>query len=142
MVFATVALILQLSYDERFGITTRHRNIVSGASAMRFGEMIQSLRKGKGLTLRQLAEQVEVGFHYLSTVENQKLDFGDYPSDALICRLAKALDADVDELLLRARKVPDGMRNRIFERPEVFAALSRCDDATLNRVLESLSRQS
>ena len=73
---------------------------------MRFGEMIQSLRKGKGLTLRQLAEQVEVGFHYLSKVENQKLDFGDYPSDALICRLAVALDANVDELLLRGRQGP------------------------------------
>ena len=139
MVFATVAWKLQPSYDEPFSITTRHRNIVSGASVMRFGEMIQTLRKSKGLTLRQLAEQVDVGFHYLSKVENQKLDFGDYPSDALICRLANALDADVDELLLRARKVPDGMRNRIFERPEVFSALSRCDDAMLNRVLESIS---
>ena len=67
---------------------------------MRFGEMIYSLRKAKGFTLRQLAAQVDVGFHYLSKVENQKLDFGDFPSDALICRLAVALDADVDELLL------------------------------------------
>jgi transcriptional regulator with XRE-family HTH domain len=106
---------------------------------MRFGEMVQSLRKGRGLTLRQLAEQVEVGFHYLSKVENQKLDFSDYPSDALICRLARALDADVDELLLSAKKVPDGMRSRIFERPDVFSALSRCDDATLDRVLETLT---
>ena len=142
MVIAAVALLLQLSYDEPLSITTRHRNIISGASVMRFGEMIQSLRKGKGLTLRQLADQVDVGFHYLSKVENQKLDFGDYPSDALICRLGVALDADVDELLLRARKVPDGMRNRIFERPEVFSALARCDDATLNRILESLSKPS
>ena len=108
---------------------------------MRFGEMIQTLRKGKGLTLRQLAERVDVGYHYLSKVENKKLDFGDYPSDALICRLAVALDAEVDELLLLAKKVPNGMRDRIFERPEVFSALSRCDDTTLNRVLESLSNQ-
>ena len=45
MVIATVALLLQLSYDGIFTITTRHRNIVSGASAMRFGEMIQALRQ-------------------------------------------------------------------------------------------------
>ena len=83
---------------------------------------------------------MDVGFHYLSKVENQKLDFGDYPSDGLICQLAVELDVDVDELLLRAKKVPDGMRNRIFERSEVFSALARCDDATLNRVLESLSK--
>jgi len=106
---------------------------------MRFGETIQSLRKSKGLTLRQLAELVDVGFHYLSKVENKKLDFGDYPSDALICRLAIALDADVDALLLLSKKVPGRMRNRIFERPEVFSALSRCSDATLNRVLESVT---
>ena len=68
--------------------------------------MIQSLRKGKRLTLRQLAEQVDVGYHYLSKVENQKLDFGDYPSDALICRLAKSLDADVDELLRCSLFIP------------------------------------
>ena len=32
-------------------------------------------------------------------------------------RLAEALDADVDELRLRAKKVPDGMIARIFKRP-------------------------
>ena len=108
---------------------------------MRFGEMIHSLRKTKGLTLRQLAAEVDVGFHYLSKVENQKLDFGDYPSDALIHRLAVSLDADVDALLLLAKKVPDGMRNRIFERPEVFSALSRCDDATPTPWLVSRRRK-
>ena len=40
MVIATVALLLQVSYDEPFSITTRHRNIVSEAGVMRFGEMI------------------------------------------------------------------------------------------------------
>ena len=70
MVIDMVALLLQVSYVELFSITTRHRNIVSGASVMRFGEMIHSLRKAKGLTLRQLAEKVDVGFHYLSKVEN------------------------------------------------------------------------
>ena len=88
---------------------------------MRFGERIHSLRKAKGLTLRQLAAQVDVGFHYLSKVENQKLDFGDYPSDALIYRLAVALDADVDELLVLAKKVPDGMRNHLRASRSVFS---------------------
>ena len=71
---------------------------------------------------------MDVGFHYLSKVENQKLDFGDYPSDGLICQLAVELDVDVVELLLRAKKVPDGMRNRIFERPEVFSAANVSDE--------------
>lgn len=106
---------------------------------MTFGDRIRELRKQKEWRLRDLAEKVGVGVTHLSRVENEHLNYGDYPSDSLICRLATALDADVDELLLSAKKVPDGMRNRIFERPDVFSALSRCDDATLDRVLETLS---
>ncbi len=64
---------------------------------MRFGERVRELRKAKGWSLRDLASKVKVGFTYLSRVENEKLEYGDYPSDPLICKLAKALDADADE---------------------------------------------
>ena len=40
--------------------------------------------------MRDLAEKVDVGFTHLSRVENERLNFGDYPSDALIHRLAQA----------------------------------------------------
>ena len=74
---ASAAWILQVSYDEPFSNTTCHRNIDSGAGIMRFGEMIHSLRKANGLTLLQLAEQMDIGFRYQSNGLNQKLDFGD-----------------------------------------------------------------
>ena len=35
--------------------------------------------------------------------ENEKLDFGDYPSEDLIRKLARAVDTDVDELLIPTR---------------------------------------
>ena len=53
-------------------------------------EQGRELCKARNLTLRDLAAKVGVGFSYLSRVENAKLEYGDYPSDALICKLANA----------------------------------------------------
>lgn len=102
---------------------------------MKFGERIRVLRKAKCWSLRDLAEKVDVGFTYLSRVENERLNFGDYPSDALIHRLADALEADEDELVLLAKRVPERIRSRVLERPDVFSALAACDDSTLDKVL-------
>jgi transcriptional regulator with XRE-family HTH domain len=110
-----------------------------------FGRRVRQLRKLKGLSLRQLAPLVGVGFTYLSKVETGRLDFGDYPSDQLIVKLAKALDADTDELLLLAKKIPEPIRQRVIERPEAFRTLAALDDRTLDLLLaeaESLGRKS
>jgi HTH-type transcriptional regulator, competence development regulator len=107
---------------------------------MKFGEQIRALRKAKGWSLRDLAERVGVGFTYLSRVENERLNFGDYPSDALIHRLADALDADEDELLILAERVPEHIRNRVLERPDVFGVLAQCDDKTLDEVLVQIGK--
>lgn len=105
-----------------------------------FGKRIQELRKARGWTLRDLAPKVGVGFTYISKIENEKLDFGDYPSVALIHRLADALEADEDELLLLAEQVPEKIKRRVLQRPDVFAALAACDDKTLDRVLHKLDK--
>ena len=102
---------------------------------MIFGERIRELRRRKDLTLRGLAAKVGVGFSYLSMVENGKLDFGDYPSKGLIRKLAKALDADLDELLVLAGIVPDRIRKRVLERPDVFRRLAELKDRELDAVL-------
>ena len=73
---------------------------------MTFGERVRNLRMLKKWTLRDLAPKVGVGFTYISKVENGRLDFGDYPSETLVRKLAEALDADVDELLLLATESP------------------------------------
>lgn len=51
---------------------------------------------------RPLAKQVGISFTYLSKIENDQLDFGEYLSDNLIRRLATPIEADEDELLLLA----------------------------------------
>ena len=105
---------------------------------MRFGDRLRELRKAKGFTLRDLAGQVGVGFTYLSRAENERLQYGDYPSDALIGKLAKALDADADELLFLAKRIPDRMKRRILERPEAFRKLTELDDRALDRLMAYL----
>lgn len=105
---------------------------------MTFGERIRQLRQARRMTLRDLAPLVGVGFTYLCKVENGKLDFGDYPSDALIHRLAEALEADEEELTVLAERVPERIRKRVLERPDVFGALAECDDKTLDKVMGAI----
>ena len=104
----------------------------------RFGQKVRKLRLGKGLSLRELAPKVGVGFTYLSKVETGRLDFGDYPGEALIRKLAKTLDADADELLILAEKVPDRIRKRVLERPDAFGKLARLDDGALDRLVAQI----
>lgn len=105
---------------------------------MKFGEKVRALRKARNWSLRILAEKVGVGFTYLSRVENERMNFGDYPSDALIHRLADALEADEEELLVLAERVPDRIRKRVLERPDVFGALANCDDKMLDQVMGTI----
>ena len=107
---------------------------------MTFGERVRELRQAKDWSLRDLAAKVDFGFTYLSRVENERLNFGDYPSDALIHRLADALQTDEEELLILAKRVPERIRQRILQRPDAFATLSECDDATLDKLLDEIGK--
>jgi HTH-type transcriptional regulator, competence development regulator len=105
---------------------------------MTFGAHLRRLRKTKGLTLRQVAAQVGVGFTYLSRVETGRMTYGDYPSEGLIHKLAEALDADENELLVLAEKIPEKIKRRVLQRPEAFSRLADLDDSKLDEVLKAL----
>jgi transcriptional regulator with XRE-family HTH domain len=107
-----------------------------------FGQRVRVLRRTKGYSLRQLSPLVGVGFTYLSKVECGKMDFGEYPSAALIHRLADALDADEDELMLLAHRIPDSISEKVMEHPDVFLALAKCDSQTLARVFSEIKSSS
>jgi HTH-type transcriptional regulator, competence development regulator len=107
---------------------------------MRFGERIRELRQANNLTQRQLAEKVGVEFSYISKIENEKLDFGDVPSERLVQKLAEALEADEFLLLVLAEKVPPRVKRRLFERPEVFRVLVGLDDNTLDALMATVDR--
>lgn len=107
---------------------------------MRFGHRVRELRKAKNLTLRDLGLKVNVGFTYLSKIENGRLDFAEYPSDELIHKLAKALDTEADELLLMAKKIPQQIRKRVLERPDAFRILAEMDDKDIDRFMREFAR--
>lgn len=104
---------------------------------MQFGKKILKYRREKGLTQRELAAEVGVEFSYISKIENGKLDFGDYPSEALIHRLADALDADEFQLLVLAEKIPPEVKERFFERPDAFRAFAALNDKAMDGLVSS-----
>lgn len=108
---------------------------------MQFGEKIRDLRLAKNLTLRDLAAKIGVDFTYVSKIENHKLSFGDFPSEDLIRKIAKALGADADELLILADKIPKQIRKRVKERPDAFRKIAQLDDETLNKILKNLGEE-
>jgi transcriptional regulator with XRE-family HTH domain len=105
---------------------------------MQFGTRVRQLRKAKGFTQRELAAQLGVSFTYVSKVENEKLHFGDYPSEKFIHKLADVLGVDEDELLLLADKVPETIRRRIREQPEEFRRLAELDQESLERLVSTI----
>lgn len=108
---------------------------------MLFGERIRELRKEKNLSLRALGAKVGVSFTYISKIENQKLDFADYPSEDLVRKLAEALEADMDELLILAKKVPPDIKEQVFKRPDVFRKIANLDEETLQRLLREIEEE-
>jgi transcriptional regulator with XRE-family HTH domain len=82
---------------------------------MNFGARIRQLRKDHRMTQRQLADLVEIDFTYLSKIEN---GHGVPPAEATIRRLAEELDADPEELVLLAKKLPAKFAQDLLARPE------------------------
>ncbi|WP_236696557.1 helix-turn-helix domain-containing protein [Rhodopirellula islandica] len=99
-----------------------------------FGERVRQLRMAASLTQQQVADQTGVSVSYISKVENDRLHFGDYPSEKFIHKLAGELKADEDELLLLADKVPVSIRKRIRQRPELFRKLAAMDKQSLDAI--------
>lgn len=87
-----------------------------------------------------MAKMVGISLTYVSKIENHRLDFGDYPSTEVILRIAAALEADEDELLILARKIPERIQQRVLERPDAFSRLAALDDRELDRLMAFAGR--
>ncbi|MFC1976932.1 CARDB domain-containing protein [Chloroflexota bacterium] len=79
------------------------KNIRSADEKESFGVRLRELREQAGLSQAQLAGKVGVNFTYLSRIESGAKP---PPSEKVILRLAKVLNADKDELLTLAGKMP------------------------------------
>ena len=105
---------------------------------MRFGERVRELRLQRKLTQQKLAEKVGVTVGYISKVEKERLQFGDYPSEKFIHKLAEALQCDEDELLLMTDRVPPLIQMRVLERPDLFRLLAGMSDEELEHLLSDV----
>src|SRR3989440_12861042 len=87
---------------------------------MEFGQRLRDLRKQKNLSQRDLAAQVGIDFTYLSKIEGGRLD---PPSEVIIQRIAQVLEADEDELINLAGKVPKDLKAVLEESPQAVELL-------------------
>lgn len=78
------------------------------------GDRLRALRLERGLTQRALAKAVYVTFPHISKIES-----GDeVPSERLVIQLADELQADRDELLLLARRMPEDLTAAVLEKSD------------------------
>lgn len=105
---------------------------------MTFGQRLRELRKARNLSQKALADKVEINFTYLSKIENERLDFAQFPSEELIRRLAAALETDEGELMILAQKVPEQIKKRVMERPDAFRKFADLDDKEIDRLLDEI----
>src|SRR3990172_6635167 len=119
----------------------------------KFGQKLRELRKAKGFSQRDLADKVAVllragegrgfDFTYLSKIET---GYAHPPSIAAIIHLARVLEADENELIALAGKLPpdlgetlkESQAARTFYRSVLDANLSE-DDWT--KLLQELKRR-
>jgi transcriptional regulator with XRE-family HTH domain len=86
-----------------------------------FGATIQKLRRERNLTQRDVAAKLGIDFTYLSKLEN---DRGEPASEDLVRKLAEILDADAEDLLALAGRVPTELRE-MAQQDVTFARLLR-----------------
>ena len=83
-------------------------------SSETMGQRIRRERLSRGMTQRDLAEQVDVGAPHISKIEAGR----ESPSDELLRSMAEVLDCDFEELLLAARRMPPDLMERLAFDPK------------------------
>jgi transcriptional regulator with XRE-family HTH domain len=79
-----------------------------------FGDFLQRLRRQKGLTQRHVATHLGIEPTYLSKVENDVEGYCSLSEEKLVV-LSLLLEADSDEVLTRAGKVPSDVRRMLVD---------------------------
>lgn len=79
-----------------------------------FGDFLRALRRGRKKTQRDLAREVGVNYTYLSKLENDAPGFSSV-SEGTLRKLADALDANADEMITRAGKVPSDVQRILID---------------------------
>lgn len=86
---------------------------------MSFGAFIRERRIDRGLTLLDVATEIDISIPHLSRIER---DRENPPRDELIRKIAEVLDIPRDDAFAAARRLPPDLRERAGE---VFALYRR-----------------
>ncbi len=79
-----------------------------------FGRAVRDARKKLGLSQKELADQTEIDFTYLSKIENDRMPA---PSEKTIRALAGLLKLDADELIRLAGSLPSDLEEFLVQEP-------------------------
>ena len=106
-----------------------------------FGRAIKEARRQRGISQKDLAQRAGIDFTYLSKIENDKLAQDQFPKEDTIKKLAQALKADEEELLLLTRWIPESIKQRVIERPDAFRKVASLDDKALDELLKKIEQK-
>ena len=108
------------------------------------GQFIRKVRKQKGVSLRILAEQVDVSYVNIAHIENGRVS----TSKKVLEQIAKALDYDVDKLLAAGDAVRDDIEKIISDKPTAVPEflrtaknLSEDDWRSLTKQVKSMKKK-
>lgn len=102
---------------------------------MTFGERVRTLRQEKEMSQRALAGLVGLDVTYLSKIENGHLPS---PSQEAILNLARELQADSDELMVLADRIPEDLKPILLQstaHPSFFRALGDLSEVEMREVV-------
>ena len=113
-----------------------------------FGEYMRRLRRSKGLSLHELAQQTELSYSHLSRIENDS----SLPQPKTVVEIATAIDGDLKQMLELAECLPQVILDRMVERGEGAGAPlkrsagrgrnSRSVESALNDLAMQIARSS
>lgn len=100
------------------------------------GARLRQLRKETGMSQREVADKVKIDFTYLSKIESGLM----YPSEEVLKKLAKVLNADKDELITLAGKVPSDL-SEVLKNKEILKYLRSYDSDKIIRLLKKEEKE-
>ena len=113
-------------------------------SIKKLGEAVREIRKKRGVSLRKLAEKVDVSFVNLSHIENGRIK----TSRETIKQIAAALNYDTDKLLSKAEEINDDLEKIINNKPTLVPQflrtaknLSKSDWEKVSNFTENLKKE-
>ena len=103
----------------------------------KIGEIIREIRNEKGISLRRLAEIVNVSNVNILYIEKGKIN----TSLPILKGIAKALNYNIDKLLSFANMIDDDIRNIINKRPIAITNFLRAAKSLTNDDWSNLTKQ-